>query len=109
VTPQVRVCQIDACSERVPASLIRHGVCLSHYLDDAFTHVAEALELCRQGQPLDSHTVDDLFEQGDFAVQLLAKEGLVRSSEQRAKLLELLLCLANIREYVRHHLVSKVT
>jgi len=34
---------------------------------------------------------------------------MAKSSEERAKLLELLLCLANVQEYVRHHSVSKAT
>jgi len=54
---QSRACQTAACSAPVPASLVRHGVCLSHYLDEAFTRVARTLQLCQQGQPLDSGTL----------------------------------------------------
>jgi hypothetical protein len=86
-----------------------HGVCLSHYLDDAFTRVSRTLEICRQGHPLDSGTIDWLVEQGDLAVRLLSQDNLPKFSDQRSKLLELLLCLANVQEYVRHHSVSKST
>jgi hypothetical protein len=92
----------------VPAALAQYGVCLSHYLDDAFSQAAGALRTCQQGQPLDPRTVDWLLEQGDFTVQLLAKASTMQSLEQRSRMLELLLCLTNVHEYLRHHSVAKV-
>jgi hypothetical protein len=78
-------------------------------LDEAFTRVARTLQLCQQGQPLDSGTVEWLTDQGDLAVRLLSQDGMTKVSDERVKLLELLLCLANVQEYVRHHSVSKST
>jgi len=78
-------------------------------LDEAFTRTTSTLELCQQGHPVDSRTLDWLMAQGEFTVQLLSKESHWHSQEQRARLLELLLCLTNIQEYVRHHSVSKVS
>ncbi len=108
---QSRACQTAACSAPVPPGLIRHGVCLSHYLDDAFTRVARTLERCQHGHPLDSGTLEWLTDQGDLAVRLLSQDGMgmAKLSGERTKLLELLLCLANVQEYVRHHSVSKST
>ena len=83
--------------ERVPQTLTQQGVCLGHYLDEAFTRVSRALELCRRGQPLDPAVLDWLLEQGDFTVRLLSRNDLMQSSEQRSRLLELLLCLANVQ------------
>jgi hypothetical protein len=103
---QIRVCHRDACSEPVPAGLAKHRVCLRHYLDDAFTRVSSALQRCRQSQPLDSQTLDWLVAQGDFTVKLLSKAG-TQSSEQRTRLLELLLCLANVQEHLRQRPASK--
>jgi len=105
---QSRACQTAACSAPVPRGLSRHGVCLDHYLEDAFTRVAQTLELCQQSQFLSPETIDWLIEQGDLAVRLLSEKGMAKFSEERSKLLELLLCLANVQEYVRHHSVSKV-
>jgi len=104
----VRACQIDACSERVPPSLSQQGVCLSHYLDEAFTRIASALATCRRGEPLDSRTIEWMTKQGDFAVRQLSN-GSHHSSEERARLLELLLGLANLREYTRQEGVAKVS
>jgi hypothetical protein len=106
---QSRACQTAACSALVPPSLIRHGVCLNHYLDDAFTRVSRTLELCQQGHPLDSSTLEWLTDQGDLAVRLLSQDGMTKVSSERVKLLDLLLCLANVQEYIRHHSISKST
>ena len=108
LSSQNRTCQIDACSERVPVTLVQRGICLRHYLDEAFTRAAAALQTCQKGQPLDSRTLDWLLAQGDFTIRLLSKESHLQSLEQRSRLLELLLCLTNVQEYVRHHSVSRV-
>jgi hypothetical protein len=103
-----RTCQIDACSERVPAALRRHGVCLNHYLDEAFTCSTRALQLCQSGQIVEPRTLDWLQAQGEFTVRLLSKDGHSLSVVHRSRLLELLLCLTNIQEYVRQQALSKV-
>lgn len=103
---QIRVCQIDACSEVVPIALAPQGICLIHYLEEAFTRVDAALTFCQSGGTPDSSTLDWLLLQGDFAVALLSKKDGVRSSDQRGRLLELLLCLANVRECLRQRAAS---
>lgn len=81
-------------------------MCLSHYLDESFTRIASALASCRGGQPLDSRTLGWMTAQGDFAVRQLAN-GKHRPSEERSRLLELLLGLANLHEYARRDAVAK--
>jgi hypothetical protein len=83
-------------------------MCLSHYLEQAFTRVSKALESCGRGEALDTQTAAWLKAQGDLAVQMLASGGMTRTSEQRARLLDLLLCLANANECIRQHSVSKM-
>jgi hypothetical protein len=100
VITQVRVCQIGACSMPIPLTLARRGVCLAHYLDEVFTRISAAQERCHQNELPDSRTLSWLREQGDLAVTLLSGEG-PESSEDRARLLEVLLCLANIHESMR--------
>ena len=111
MTPSVsnRNCQIDACCKPVPATLAQLGICLDHYLDEAFNQAAAALRLCQQGQPFDPRTVDWLLAQGDFTVQLLAKGNSMYSLQQRSRVLELLLCLTNVQEYLRHNSVARVS
>jgi hypothetical protein len=84
------------------------GICLSHYLEQAFTRVSKAQESCSRGEPLDNQTAAWLKAQGDFAVQMLASSGMTQTSDQRARLLDLLLCLANANELMRQNSVSKM-
>jgi hypothetical protein len=100
VITQVRACRIGACSAPIPLTLARHGVCLTHYLDEVFTRISAVQERCRQGELPDSRTLSWLSQQGDLAVTLLSGDG-PDPSEDRARLLELLLCLANLHESLR--------
>ena len=68
-----------------------------------------ALQLCQQGEPIDPGLLDWLLAQGDFIVQLLSQESHADALAQRKRLLELLSCLTNLQEYLRHHAVSKVS
>ena len=99
VTP-TRACRIGACSAPIPSSLTRQGTCLSHYLDEAFTRISALQERCSHREVPDSRTLNWLSQQGDLAVTLLSGDG-PHSSEDRARLLELLLCLANLHETLR--------
>jgi len=100
VIAQIRVCRIGACSAPIPLTLVRQGVCLAHYLDEVFTRISAVQERCRQNELPDARTLGWLREQGDLAVTLLSGDG-PDSSEDRARLLELLLCLANLHESMR--------
>lgn len=100
VITQVRVCRIGACSAPIPPTLTRHGVCLSHYLDEVFTRISAVQERFQQGELPDSRTLNWLTIQGDLAVTLLSGDG-PDSSDDRTRLLELLLCLANLHESLR--------
>jgi hypothetical protein len=100
VVTQTRACRIGACSSPIPASLNRQGTCLSHYLDEVFTRISAVQERWRQKELPDSRTVSWLSQQGDLAVTLLSGDG-PHSSEDRARLLELLLCLANLHETLK--------
>lgn len=100
VITQTRVCRIGACSAPIPTMLTRQGTCLAHYLDEVFTRISAVQERCRQGELPDSRTLNWLSQQGDLAVTLLSGGG-PESSDDRSRLLELLLCLANLHESMR--------
>jgi hypothetical protein len=72
-------------------------------LEDAFARVSSALEMRRRGKVLDARTIAWLQAQGDFVVQLLSKDSVAQTAEERTRLLELLLCLANVQEYSRQN------
>ena len=100
VSTQVRACRVGACSAPIPATLLRHGVCLGHYLDDVFTRISAVQERANQNELPDSRTLTWLRQQGDFAVALLSNNS-PEITEDRSRLLELLLCLANLHESLR--------
>jgi hypothetical protein len=100
VSTQVRACRIGACSAPIPPTLVRQGVCLAHYLDEVFTRISAVHERWGHNEPPDSRTLTWLTQQGDLAVRLLSGNG-PEVPEDRARLLELLLCLANLHESLR--------
>ena len=100
VATQVRACRVGACSTPIPQTLNRQGVCLTHYLDEVFTRLSAVEERCRQNEFLDARTLTWLRQQGDFAVTLLSGD-VPDYCEDRTRLLELLLCLANLHESLR--------
>jgi len=96
---------MKGCAQGVPLALVQELLCLDHYIDQAFVRLRAALELCHKGCPVDARTLDWLFNDAEFAVQSLLQKGLTPSSAQRVRVLELLLGLANLQEYLRHHSV----
>ena len=100
VSTPVRVCRTDTCSDPVPPVLSRHGICFTHFLDDAFTGATKVLESCQRGLNVSTRTVNWLREQGDLAVKLLSS-GSAEEPDERSRLLELLLCLANVQDCLK--------
>ncbi len=94
------------CGQEVPPPLAKEVLCLDHYIEHTIARVQSALELCQKSQPVDAHLLDWLLGDADFAVQSLSQDNLAHSPAQRGKLLEVLLCLANLHEYLRHHSVQ---
>jgi len=75
--------------------------CLNHYLEGAFLKLSVATRDFQEGREVDHHTMDWLLAQVDFAIEALAQEGENLDTDQRAKILQLMLGVANLNEYVR--------
>ncbi len=101
-----RCCGVVGCGQGVPTVLTQEWVCLDHYVEQAFKRLHTALELCHQGRPVDRRTLDWLLAAADFVAQSLCQNGRGHTTAQRDKLLELLLGLTNLQEYLRHHSVQ---
>jgi hypothetical protein len=97
-----RTCHCQSCTVGVPVALEKEGLCPDHYLEEAFGKLALATEQLRHGQIADCQTLDWLLAQAGFVLDSLAEESTTWDSDQRSKLLELLLGIANLNEYVRH-------
>ena len=95
-------CRKRACANAIPASLVSEQLCLDHFLDEACIRTDQALERCRAGQPIDSVGVEAMLADALVIVNHLDEEPEPRSNQQRDRMLELLLSLANLHEYVAH-------
>jgi hypothetical protein len=99
-------CRAAQCQAAVPPTLVQESLCLEHYLEQGQQRVHESLTICRDGRALDPRMIDWLFTGAEFAVQTLALGAPSQTAEQRERLLELLLSLTNLQEYLRHHSVT---
>jgi hypothetical protein len=100
---QVRACRRDACSNAIPRALTAEQLCLDHFLDEAFVRTDQAFEGCRVGQAIDSKTLEWLLSDALLIVNNLEEGAEQPDANQRERMLELLLILANLHEYVAHH------
>jgi len=87
-------------------TLAQEALCLDHYLEQAFALMQAALGLFQHGKPVDRRVLDWLLADAGFAVHSLRLNGHGHTPAQCDKLLELLLGLANLQEYLRHHSVQ---
>jgi hypothetical protein len=96
-------CHMPGCTDAVPPALTQEALCLAHYLEAAMFQLESAAELCREGQPVQAKALDQLHEQAEFAVQFLAEGTADDTSSKKEQLLQFLLGLANLHQYLSHH------
>ena len=97
------LCRRTPCSNLIPPGLAGEEVCLDHFLDDAFSRAGDAMQRCLEGLPIDSQRLERLLADA-LAIVMQLEEG--ASAEERDRMLELLLSLANVHEYAAHHAIS---
>jgi hypothetical protein len=105
MTTTSHVCHAENCAVEVPEVLDKEGLCLNHYLDVAFRKLGAATERFHLGEEVDCVTMEWLLAQVDFTVERLGQEDMNWDPDQRSRLLELLLGVANLNEYMRHSIV----
>ena len=101
ITPK-RICPAPLCTVRIPAALEIEGLCRQHYLEKAFHQLATATLDFQCGRDIDDHAMEWLLAQVSFAVESLGQEDAEWEAEQRSMLLELILGIANLNEFMRH-------
>lgn len=106
LTNPSRHCRIPNCIAAVPEILEEEALCIDHHLEESFQRLAVATEGFHRDDAVNDETMDWLLGQVDFAVDALAREDNLWDSDQRSKLLELLLGVANLNEYIRHSVIS---
>jgi hypothetical protein len=98
-----RRCRAESCAEEVLPPLAGEGVCLDHFVEMVIRSADGIRARCLKGEPADEDAVQWLFSDAQHTVRALASEGEIADPSQNEKLLELLLCLANLQDYVSHH------
>lgn len=98
-------CRRDACTKVIPRALLSEQLCLDHFLDEAFSRTDQALQGCRGGHAIDQKTLEWLLSDALVIVNNLEEGAEQPDPQQRDRMLELLLILANLHEYVAHHSV----
>lgn len=98
-------CQRAPCAKPIPAALASEQLCLDHFLDEAFLRTNSTFARCREGRPLSPGDLEWLLADALAIVKNLEEEVGEPNPEQRDRMLELLLILANLHEYVAHHSV----
>jgi hypothetical protein len=76
---------------------------LDHFVDEAFVRTDDALSRCREGRTIDADGLEWLLSDALAVVKNLEDGADEPNPEQRDRMLELLLVLANVHEYVAHH------
>ncbi len=96
-------CVKAPCPKTIPVALANEQLCLDHFLDEAFLRTNQALDRCRRGVPSDSKGIEWLLADALAVVKSLEEGAGEPNPDQRDRMLELLLILANLHEYVAHH------
>ncbi|MGB9401977.1 MAG: hypothetical protein WCA98_00450 [Candidatus Acidiferrales bacterium] len=104
-TATPRSCRVGQCDQEVPEALAADSLCLDHFLDQSFVRADLAFEKCIRGETIDSGTLDWLLDDAHATVKALADNAAKNDLAQQSKILELLLCIANLNDYVAHHSV----
>ncbi len=101
--PSKPACHRDGCVGVVPPSLSVGNLCADHYLEEAIERLEEAVTSCRDGNMVSPEILDQLRDHADIAVNFLSEHGANDSLRQKELLLQFLLGLANLHEYLSHN------
>ena len=93
-------CHVAGCSGEILPALAADGVCLNHFVEKVIERADLVRESCVASEPADPEVVEWLLGDARHAAQALSAMSSEVSSEQ---ILELLLCLANLQDYIAHH------
>src|SRR5271154_2710574 len=91
-------CKRSQCANSIPASLMSEQLCLDHFLDEALLRTGDTLGRCHEGRPLDQSDLEWLLTDALAVVNNLEEHADSANPEQRDRMLELLLIVANLHE-----------
>jgi hypothetical protein len=99
-------CRKAPCTNSIPPVLSKEHLCLQHFLDESFARTEEISRACEGAGTIRSADIEWLLEDALIVVTSLEADANTENSGDRERMLELLLSLANLHEYVAHHSLS---
>src|ERR1700733_7704023 len=102
-TAAPRSCRVEKCEEQVPPALVAEALCLDPFLDQSFTRADFALDRCHSGETIDRATLDWLLADAHITLNALSQVAAKHALARKSRILELLLCIANLNEYLSHY------
>ncbi len=94
------VCRMKGCGQQVPAQLAPDRLCLEHFVEHTYVRAQHAVQNYQQDLPFGLEPVEWMFEDAKFSLMALLRDS---DLPYREGLSELLICFANLREYLRYH------
>lgn len=76
---------------------------MDHFLDEAMQLLEDAAASCKDGNVVKEAALERLCLQADLAVQSLTSGSKEVDTRRKEQLLQFLLGLANLQEYLSHH------
>ncbi len=99
-------CRRASCANPIPASLANEQICLDHFLDEAFLRSDQTMRMFREGCPIEPQLLERLLADALAIVNNLDEGAAEPRPEERERMLDLLLSLANLHEYAAHRSIS---
>lgn len=97
-----RPCHVAGCVAEILPVLAGDGVCLNHFVSMVVERADQVRGSFVESRPVDQKTIDWLLGDARHVAQVLSSSRLANCDE---RVLELLLCLANLQDCVEHHSV----
>ena len=101
--PATRHCHAIGCTRAVPAALAGEGLCLDHFFERVIRSADDVRARCMESEPVNEEMVGWLLGDARHATQALSLREAVEDVSENEKVLEMLLCLANLQHYITHH------
>ena len=99
-TEPVGLCRMEGCGQHVPAQLAQERLCLEHFVEHTYVRAQHAVQGYQEDLPFRLEAVEWMFEDAKFSLMAMVRD---TDRPYREGLCELMICLANLHEFVRFH------
>ena len=93
-------CRVEGCRASIWPPLSSERICIDHFIEHSTAQLAGALQDCQTGKRVLRATLDQLAQKAEFAVIFLASRDRAESSPRSEQMLEIILGVANLQEFL---------